>query len=75
MRELLRGLGRTLVILALLVSLASPTLAQDQPDRTPYYGVPVLPQRKAWLQWVMGSLFTALCLIGAMKNPHRTHLD
>ena len=59
-----------------LLLLAAPALAQNADDDDgPWYGVPSLPHRKPWVQWVVGTAIAAACLGLAFKNPHRSHLD
>ncbi len=60
---------------ALLVACVEPALAQE--DLGPYYGkgIQTVQESKPWLQWLVGTLLIAACVLAAIKNPHRTHLD
>lgn len=57
---------------ALLLSV--PALAQEE-KLPPFYDVPSLPDSKPWLQWTIGIILILLCLMIAIRNPHRSHLD
>ncbi len=65
------------VCVALVVMcLAVPALAQQSDDADkPWLDVPALEFHKPYIQWIVGTLFVAGCLLVAFKNPHRSHLD
>ena len=58
-----------------LLVLVEPSFAQDDEDKQRWYDVPVLPQKKVWVPWLMAFLFALGCVGLAFKNPHRSHLD
>ena len=50
--------------------LAGPAAAQESAD-----GVRALETKKAVVEWAIGTVFLAACLVVAFKNARRTHLD
>lgn len=56
--------------------LAPPAVAQEsKTDPQPPFDVSGLPRKKQIVPWIFAFLFVALCLLVALKNPHRSHLD
>ena len=63
-------------LMLFLILFAIPGFAQnDDEDASPWYEVPALDPAKPWLQWLLVVGFGAFCVLIAMKNPHRSHLD
>ena len=69
--------ARLVIAIALVgLTLVATASAQNNPDEdTPFYDVPVIPARSPWPQWLIGAGFVGGCVVIALKNPHRTHLD
>jgi hypothetical protein len=76
MRKRRRPKLRLGVLLALLIAMFAPAaLGADKDKDKPWYDVPALESKRAWVPWIAAFLFTAGCALIAFKNPHRTHLD
>ena len=76
MRSWLRRVGRAVASrvvlpgLVLTLSLAGPATAQESNE-----GVAPLESKKPAIEWTIGTVFLAGCLVVAFKNARRTHLD
>lgn len=55
--------------------LSAPALGQDKGERQPPYDVYGLPPEKVWVPWIFAFLFLVGCVLIALKNPRRSHLD
>lgn len=68
-------------VLVTLTLFAAPVRAQDDDDKKPArFQEPGISYRqvdkaKPYIDWLAGVLIIAACLLIAVKNPHRTHLD
>jgi hypothetical protein len=74
-RRFARWVRRAAVGALALAIVSPPALAQSPDDKQPPYDVNGLPQSKQIVPWIFAFLFAALCLLVALKNPHRSHLD
>lgn len=62
-----------------VLALSTPTYGQDEEDKGPFQepGISyrMRSSKKAYLDWLAGTLLVAFCVVPAFKNPHRSHLD
>jgi hypothetical protein len=66
--------GAAVVALALLgAPLSARAQDEEKPFREP--GIIFMDERKAYIEWIAGSLIGLVCLLVAFKNPRRSHLD
>lgn len=70
-----RRLGQVAVLA--LAFFAAPPAARAQDEEKPYRepGLLLMEQRKPYIEWIAGTLIVLACLLVAMKNPRRSHLD
>ncbi|MEW6251868.1 MAG: hypothetical protein AB1716_14575 [Planctomycetota bacterium] len=59
--------------MALGLTVAPVQAADNKPFREP--GIVFPDESGAYITWLAGALFAAACLLVAVKNPHRSHLD
>ena len=74
MRFLRLSLLRALCAGLMVLLSVSPALAQPE-DEKPFYDVNTKEHVKPFIPWTIAVGFTAACLLIAVKNPHRSHLD
>jgi hypothetical protein len=72
MRGSVPWLVRVAASALLLLSLVAPAPAQE-PKQFQEPDISYKTQREPYLEWTFGVLIVIACLIGAFKNPHRTH--
>ncbi len=61
------------VLLLLALCVAPVRAADEKPFVEP--NISFAERSGEYIQWVAGALFIAACLLSAVKNPHRSHLD
>ena len=67
---------RHLALSAFLFCASVPAWAQDKgAEKQPPFDVSGLPPERVWLPWIFAFLFLVGCVLIALKNPRRTHLD
>lgn len=74
MHALQRFALRGLTGLAVLSSLATPALAQQETPKPPF-DVNGIPHGGLWVPWVVAFVFIIGCAAVAFRNPRRSHLD
>ncbi len=68
-------LGSAVIVTLALLGTPLAARAQDevQPFREP--GIIFAEERKPYIEWIAGTLIILACLLVALKNPRRSHLD
>ncbi len=69
-----RWLRLVLPLVLLLTLCVTPVRAADEkPFQEP--NINFAERSAEYIQWVAGAVFIAACLLIAVQNPHRSHLD
>lgn len=60
---------------ALIAATPVIAFAADDDEKLPPFDVAGLPHTRIWVPWLAAFLIMAVCLLVALKNPRRSHLD